>query len=240
MLTALSLMMLGGPLGLAQRQPLGGAAPDLNQDGYPDQLELAAGEKARFADWFASIAESQYYGINADWKLQDQDCAGLLRYAFINALMPHNAEWKAKFKFLPMPRLPSVQGLSYPLPIIGRYVFRVARGTYKGNDIAEGRLVGRTTAQYLATFSTVRVSRNPAQAKRGDLLFFIRPNLQSYHSMVYVGRGLVVYHTGDTPADGGEVRLVSMDTLMKSAEPAFHPTPSNRNFLGVYRWKLAY
>jgi len=84
----------------------------------------------------------------------------------------------------------------------------------------------------------VKVSRDMNQARRGDVLIFIRPNLRSYHSMVYLGGGLVVYHTGASPAEGGEVRLLSVQSLLRYAERAFHPASSNPNFLGVYRWKI--
>ena len=103
-------------------------APDLDRDGYPDGAELRGEDRARFSEWFALIAESQYYGMNADWAPQDRDCAGLLRYAFVQALLPHDSAWRAKFKYLPPPRLPSVAQLGYPLPHLSRSVFRVAGG----------------------------------------------------------------------------------------------------------------
>lgn len=217
---------------------LDGPARDVDRDGYPDVAELRGEDRARFSEWFAAIAESQYYGLNVDWKVEDQDCAGLLRYAFVQALVHHDAAWKAKFKFLPTPRLPSVQNQTYPLPVLSRSVFRVAPGAYQAGDVAAGKLVGRTSAQYLANAAAQRVTRNINEARRGDLLFFFRPRLGAYHSMVYLGGGMVVYHTGASPEEGGEVRLLSIQTLMKHPEKAFHPLSSNPNFLGVYRWKV--
>ena len=217
---------------------LDGPARDVDRDGYPDVAELRGEDRARFSEWFAAIAESQYYGLNVDWKVEDQDCAGLLRYAFVQALVHHDAVWKAKFRFLPAPRLPSVQNQTYPLPVLSRSVFRVAPGAYQAGDVAAGKLVGRTSAQYLANAAAQRVSRNINEARRGDLLFFFRPRLGAYHSMVYLGGGMVVYHTGASPEEGGEVRLLSIQTLMKHPEKAFYPLNSNPNFLGVYRWKV--
>lgn len=221
---------------------LGGAAalpaPDTDRDGYPDALELVGVDRAAFADWFASVAESQYYGLAPDWQPQDQDCAGLVRYAFVQALSRHDAAWWAKFAFLPRPRLPEVRGLTYPAPLVSRSVFRVAPGPYREGDVDAGRLVGRTSARFLANHSAARVSRDPARAGRGDLLFFLRPGLGAYHSMVYLGGGRVVYHTGARPGEGGEVRLLTLATLMRHPDPAFHPTPGNPSFLGVYRWQI--
>lgn len=234
--TATALALVLGSLSALAAPPA--SALDADRDGYPDTAELYGQDRASFADWFASIAESQYYGISADWAAQDQDCSGLLRYAFVNALARHDAAWFAKFRFLPKPALPPVQNLSYPLPVIRRSVFRVAAGTYRTDDVEQGRLVGRTGAQYLLRDSMTLVSRDLAQARRGDVLFFLRPQLSSYHSVVYLGGGMVVYHTGLSPAEGGEVRLLSVQTLMRHPDTAFHPSASNPNFLGVYRWKI--
>ena len=229
------ILLTGTPPALAQNAP---QPADHDRDGYPDAAELAGSDRERFADWFAAVAQSQYYGMNADWQAQDRDCGGLLRYAYINALMLHDRAWLAKFKYLPRPILPSVQHLSYPLPLISRSAFRVAGGAYRSDDLETGKLVGRTGVQYLASFSMNKVSRNMAQARRGDLLIFIRPGQRSYHSMVYLGGGQVVYHTGATPAEGGEVRLLTVRNLLTYADRAFHPDSRNPNFLGVYRWKI--
>ena len=224
-------------LAQAARPPLS-TVPDSDHDGYPDVLELVGADRASFADWFAAVAESQYGGMNADWKPQDRDCSGLLRYAFINALMPHDAAWYAKFRTTPTPHTPPVRAYSYPVPLLSRSVFRVAAGDYRPDDVLRGRMVGRTTVQFLIQHSAVFVSRDPARAQRGDLLMFLRPELGSYHSMVYLGGGRVVYHTGASAAEGGEVRLLTLATLMRHPNPAFHPTRSNPSFLGVYRWKI--
>ena len=239
LLRILACCLLLGTLAPAFSQSSTPTPADTDRDGYPDAAELAGSDRERFADWFASIAQSQYYAANADWQAQDRDCGGLLRYAYINALMPHTRAWFAKFRYLPRPQSPDVQNLKYPLPIISRSVFRVSGGAYQADDVQTGKLVGRTGVQYLATFSMNKVSREMSQARRGDLLIFIRPGLRSYHSMVYLGGGLVVYHTGASPQEGGEVRLLTVQSLLRYADRAFHPTSSNPNFLGVYRWKIA-
>ncbi len=214
------------------------ARTDADRDGYPDALQLVGQDRARFADWFASVAASQFYGMSADWRPESRDCSGLVRYAFANALMRHDAAWFRKFTYLPRPQLPSVVAYRYPLPILGKFVFRVAPGAFAPDDIQAGRFVGRTTVQYLANYSSVRVTRDVTQARRGDLLIFLRPDLGSYHSMIYLGDGRVVYHTGARPEEGGEVRLVTLATLMRHRNPDFHPIPGNPNFLGVYRFKI--
>ncbi|WP_415786366.1 hypothetical protein [Deinococcus saxicola] len=42
--------------------------------------------------------------MNADWRPEDRDCGGLLRYALTKALMPHGAARVAKFRYLPRPK----------------------------------------------------------------------------------------------------------------------------------------
>ena len=121
----------------AARPPLN-TVPDSDHDGYPDVLELVGADRTSFADWFAAVAESQYGGMNADWKPQDRDCSGLLRYAFINALMPHDAAWYAKFRTTPTPHTPPVRAYSYPVPLLSRSVFRVAGGDYRPERRAAG------------------------------------------------------------------------------------------------------
>ena len=214
---------------------------DQNANGYPDQLELrGAAEQRAFREWFAAVAESQYTAIAPDWQEAYQDCSGLLRYAFIEALKPKDAAWFSKFLYLKMPQSPPVTQLSYPMPLISRSVFRIAPGSYQLSDVEEGRMVGLATAYELMTYSSVLLGRTADKAERGDLLFFAHPLAagSGYHAMVYLGEGMVVYHTGLSPEAGGEVRLLSLNTLAKHPDPSWHPLPHNPHFLGFFRWKI--
>lgn len=224
---------------LAWANPAIDAYADLDRDGYPDVAEFhSVSERRAFMEWFAAIAEAQFTQPAPDWKPDDQDCAGLLRYAFIEALKPKTPEWFAKFPALKAQHIMPLG--RYPMPTIVRSVFRVEGGAFQKGDVREGRLVGRTSAMYLMRYSTVFLGRSPDKAQRGDLLFFVHPLAQgsAYHSMVYLGNNRVVYHTGYAPSQGGEVRLVSLETLAQHPEPYWHPDPSNPYFLGFFRWKV--
>lgn len=210
---------------------------DRDRDGYPDALELSGADSRAFADWFAAVAEAQFYALSPRWAPTDQDCAGLLRLAFIEALKPKDPAWFAQFRYLPPRAFPNQKALGYPWPLVLRSVFRVAPGPFTVGDVEAGRFVGRTDARSLLLYSARFISRDPRAARRGDLLFFLRPNLGEYHSMVYLGRNRVVYHTGSGPG-GGEVRLVTLETLSRHPLPEFHPSLSNPSFLGVYRWNI--
>ena len=215
------------------------ATYDSDADGYPDAAELTStAERVAFREWFAAIAEAQYTAPAPDWT--ERDCSGLLRYAFVEALEPKTAAWFAQFPFLAPPSIPPVKSLSYPLPVLSRSVFRIAPGSFREDDVEAGRLVGLATAAELMRYAAVPLGRSEVTAERGDLLFFAHPlsDGSGYHSMVYLGDGKVVYHTGLSPEEGGEVRLLSLDTLRKHPDPSWHPDADNPNFLGFYRWKI--
>jgi uncharacterized protein YfaT (DUF1175 family) len=61
--------------------------------------------------------------------------------------------------------------------------------------------------------------------------------------MVFVGRSFfdrqdddwVVYHTGPTGADPGEVRKVRLADLLRHPAPRWRPLSSNPQFVGVFR-----
>ena len=88
-----------------------------------------------------------------------------------------------------------------------------------------------------------------AEARPGDLIFFHQPWVQKYpyHVMIFLGRARVdsegasdwvVYHTGSSPQDAGEVRKVRLSVLEHHPDPRWRPVASNRNFLGFYRLKI--
>ncbi len=227
---------LAALLGLA-----GGPGPppwahDGDRDGYPDVAELTgAAEREAFLERFAAVAEAQYAAPSGDWR--ERDCSGLLRYALVEALKPGTAARSATFSHPP----PAPPGLAhYPLPVLSRSVFRNAPGTFQPDDVAEGRIVGLADAEALMRYSSVPLGRSETAARRGDLLFFAHPRAEGsgFHSMVYLGGGRVVYHTGLRPGDGGEVRLLTLDTLRRHPDPTWHPDPENPHFLGFHRWKI--
>lgn len=212
-------------------------AHDGDRDGYPDVAELTGTtERERFLGLFAAVAEAQYTAPSENWLRRD--CSGLLRYAFVEALKPKNAAWFARFP--DSPPVSSSFSAHYPLPVLSRSVFRNAPGSYRPDDVAAGRIVGLANAEELMRYSSVPLGRTETSARRGDLLFFAHPLAagSGFHSLVYLGRGRVVYHTGLRPEEGGEVRLLTLDTLRRHPDPSWHPDPDNPHFLGFYRWKI--
>jgi uncharacterized protein len=212
---------------------------DSDGDGYPDVVEISStAERTAFMEWFAAVAEAQYTAPAPSWEYRD--CSGLLRFAFTKALEPKDTAWFAQFPYFKAPQVAPVRSVSFPLPVLSRSAFRISSGSYQDSDVEEGRIVGLATAEELMRYSSVFLSKDERFARRGDLLFFVHPLAEgsSYHSMVYLGNGRVVYHTGAASEEGGEVRLLSLNTLRKHPDSSWHPDADNRYFLGFYRWKI--
>lgn len=207
--------------------------------GLPDVTRITSEtERVAFREWFAAIAEAQFTAPAPAW--QERDCSSLLRFAYVETLKPKSAEWFSQFPFFNPPRLPPPRTPGYPLPLVSRSVFRIAPGAYVPGDVEAGKLVGAATSAELLRYNTDLLGRTPDRAERGDLLFFAHPLAEGsgYHSMVYLGDGMLVYHTGASPEEGGEVRLLSLETLAQHPDPSWHPLPDNPHFLGFYRWKI--
>jgi uncharacterized protein len=221
---------------------------DLDADGYPDGAELVSIEsQERFAEWFSVIAESQFFELSVAWQPEHRDCSGLLRFAFVEALKRHDAQWLARYRFLLGAVPPDVDRYAYPdLPLLGTRPFRLRPGAYRRGEAASPDVFGNfATATLLREHSSRPIGRELAHARRGDLLFFTRfdDSAQPNHSMIYLGRGpdghvRLVYHTGPDGHSQGEVRRVRLDQLLSHPDPGWHPVASNPNFLGVYRWKI--
>jgi uncharacterized protein YfaT (DUF1175 family) len=204
-------------------------------DGTPDTLRLDdPGDAAAFRGWFTFLAETQFFRRASELPAEISDCAGLIRYAYREALRAHDSAW-AKASGLPLvPAIASVRKYEYPFTTWGASLFRTGPGT----------LAEFADAGTLLRLNTHRVSRDLRQARPGDLIFFHQEDAaMPYHSMIYLGPSqiensagpFVVYHTGPP---GNEVRRPSVAELTKHPDPAWHPVPENPHYLGVYRWNI--
>ncbi len=228
--------------------PLG----DIDRDGFPDAVELTTAEdRYNFTEWFITIAESQYYNKNRDWSEKYQDCSGLIRYAYREALSLHTNEWLDKFYFSFSIAIPDVKKYNYPeVPILGRRLFRIARGPFKPSDMREELFRSEVSASVLKNYNTVFLGRRDEDAERGSLLFFYHPSEPDlpYHAMIFAGddNGIVekdnddwiVYHTGPIDDTKGTVKKVRREVLKKHPDKTWRPVSTNPNFLGYYRFKI--
>lgn len=204
----------------------------------PDLLRLDdPADDAAFRKWFTFLAEAQFFRPTSALPAEISDCAGLIRYAYREALRAHDGAW-AKNSGLPLvPAIPAVRKYEYPFTPWGAALFRT--GSESLAEFAD--------ASTLLRYNMHFIGRDIRQARPGDLIFFHREDAASqYHSMIYLGRSqiedtasdYVVYHTGrlnDTP---GEIRRPSVGELQNHPEPAWHLRPENPHYLGVYRWNI--
>jgi uncharacterized protein YfaT (DUF1175 family) len=191
-----------------------------------------ASDRDAFRAWFVYLADAQFYRPTPDVI----DCAALVRHAAREALRAHTPEWM-RGAALPMPRAyPDVRARP-PMAGDGLALFRVSAGEPpRYGEFADAQTLIRLNARF--------VSRDRESARPGDLLYFHQPSQHApHHVMVVVGasafepegRDWIVYHTGPTGADPGEVRKVRLADLARHPSPRWRPHPDNPSFVGVFR-----
>ncbi len=222
---------------------------DTDADGLPDAAELfGAEDRAAFVAWFTALAEGQATRLDDAWPVVHQDCAGLVRFAFREALKAHDHAWLEKRRYLGNISAPDVRALRYPhLPFIGDRPFRATGGAFDPAQPIAAHFTAAATARTLWQHNTTLVSRDVADARPGDLLFFAVPHApgSGLHTMIALGPRAgatpqdpvtrVVYHTGRDGERGGEVRVVSLADLGRHPDAGWHPLAHNARFLGVHR-----
>ncbi len=231
-------------------QPLADASADSDGDGIPDSAELRSfDDRQSFKRWFAAIAEMQFYRLSDEWNAGQRDCAGLIRFAWREALRKHDRPWFQKMGAEYEPVAPDVRAFNLDTSPLGEKLFRTEFGSYQDGDLASGKFAEFADARTLKNFNCVFVSRDRRLAERGDLLFFHQPWVQKfpYHTMIFIGEPArdgegaadwVVYHTGSSPADDGAMKKVRLSVLDHHPDKRWRPIENNPNFLGFYRLKM--
>ena len=225
--------------------------PDVSDsvgDGTPDFLRLHdAADRAAFRQWFTLLAESEYYRHQSFGEIDD--CAALLRYAYREALRPHDSAWAKAVALPAAPAAGDIRQYQYPYTPLGAELFRTRDGSFTPDDLNNGAFAQFADAKTLWRYNSYFVGRGISRARPGDLLFFRQEghNLP-FHAMVFLGPSqiegapgrepLVIYHTGPTGKSPGEVRRPTLAQLLDFPDPRWRPVPSNPSFLGVYRWNI--
>jgi uncharacterized protein YfaT (DUF1175 family) len=223
---------------------------DSDNDGIPDAAELQSFmDRENFRKWFTVIAESQFYHLSEQWKAEQRDCAGLVRFAWREALRRHDRTWFQKMGPGYTAIAPDVSRYNLEQGPLGEKLFRTSFGSYKDGDLASGTFSEFADARSLKSFNVKFISRDRHYAEAGDLLFFYQPWVQKFpfHVMIFLGRAKlsnepasdwVVYHTGSSPTDEGTVKKVELSVLDHHPNKRWRPMESNSNFLGFYRLKI--
>ena len=223
---------------------------DSDSDGIPDPIELRSyGDRESFREWFTAIAEAQFYDASREWNEGQRDCAGLVRFAWREALRTHDRAWLLRMGEGYDPVAPDVRAYTLEHSPIGEKLFRTNAGSFSESNLSDGTFSEFADARTLKEFNSRFVGRDAGRAEAGDLLIFHQPWVQKYpyHVMIFLGRARVdnegaadwlVYHTGSSAADAGEVRKVRLAVLARHPDPRWRPVVANKNFLGFYRLKI--
>ena len=223
---------------------------DSDNDGIPDPAELRTfQDRDNFRRWFTAIAETQFYQLSDQWKAEQRDCAGLVRFGIREALRRHDRIWFQKMGPGYETVAPDVAGFNLDQNPLDEKIFRTDFGSFHESDLRNGRFSEFADGRSLKNFNSVFVSRDRREAQPGDLLFFYQPWVQKfpYHVMVMLSSphlapngaaDWVVYHTGSSPTDQGTVKKVQLSILDRHPDPRWRPVESNKNFLGFYRLKI--
>lgn len=223
---------------------------DSDADGIPDAVELRSyGDRESFREWFTAIAEAQFYSESREWNESQRDCAGLVRFAWREALRKHDRAWLLRMGEGYDPVAPDVRAYTLERSPVGEKLFRSTAGTFDEANLSDGTFSEFADARTLKEFNSRFVGREARQAEPGDLLFFHQPWVQKYpyHVMLFLGRARtddegaadwLVYHTGSSATDAGEVRKVRLSVLARHPDPRWRPVAANKNFLGFYRLKI--
>lgn len=216
-------------------------------DGTPDFLRLDSGyDREAFRRWFSFLAEVQYFSPSAR-PAEIVDCAALVRYAYREALRRHDSAWATSARLPLAPSFGSIEKYSFPHTPLGPKLFRLRPGPFLASDMESGAFGQFANAESLYRFNTFFVSREFAAAQRGDLLFFRRPTERMpFHTMIFIAgsqiaadRNMwVVYHTGPSAHDPGDIRRLSASELLRYPDPQWRPITANPYFLGIYRWNI--
>ncbi len=219
---------------------------DTRGDGFPNSAHLNASDRQAFRNWFTYIAESAFQSPQPPAGMTD--CAGLVRYAFREALCLHDTLWRREFGRPIHLASSDVRAWNYPNGPLRVNLFRVRPGRFQLRDLRDGSFRQFADAHALWAYNTVFVSRTPDAARQGDLLFFFqRGQKEPYHVMIYLRRSyyfphlhsaFVVYDTGDLGNGHSEIRMTPLSVLDRFPDPRWRPLVSNAHFLGFYRWKI--
>jgi uncharacterized protein YfaT (DUF1175 family) len=223
---------------------------DSDNDGIPNAAELQSfTDRENFREWFTLIAEGQFYHLSDQWNAEQRDCAGLVRFAWREALRRHDRIWFQKMGPGYAAIAPDVARYNLEQSPLGEKLFRTSFGSFKDGELSNGTFSEFADARSLKSFNTKFISRDRHYAEAGDLLFFYQPWVQKfpYHVMIFLGRAKlnagpssdwVVYHTGSSPTGEGTVKKVELSVLDHHPNKRWRPTESNPNFLGYYRLKI--
>jgi uncharacterized protein len=218
-------------------------------DGTPDFLRLDdPADRDAFRRWFTLLAEVEAAQPTGKLPAEINDCAGLIRFAYREALRTHDQTWMAQQGLQSVPAIASVEKYQYPFTPLGALLWRVQPGSFDPSDLTDGSFAQFADAKTLKNLNMHFIGKDLGQARPGDILFYRQSQQNSpYHSMIFAGRSqlqpelpepIVIYHTGAIGKSKGEIRVLRISELTNFPAPRWRPLAGNSNFLGIYRWNI--
>jgi len=218
-------------------------------DGTPDFLRLDdPADRDAFRRWFTLLAEVEAAQPSEKLPAEINDCAGLIRFAYREALRAHDQTWMAQQGLQFVPAIASVEKYQYPFTPLGAGLWRVQPGSFDPDDLTNGTFTQFADAKTLKNLNMHFIGKDLGQARPGDILFYRQSQQNSpYHSMIFAGRSqlrpelpepIVIYHTGSIGKSKGEIRVLRISELTSFPAPRWRPLAGNSNFLGIYRWNI--
>ncbi|TDR31813.1 DUF1175 family protein [Hydromonas duriensis] len=202
-------------------QPLSALQPtDVSHSAVQQSIpRLTPAQAQTFRNWMTLIIHQQLrQGPTPRW--QQNDCAGLVRFAVAESLREHDSNWLRANGFL---------GQKTPGDIVLDANQRGLRHAWYRSD---GRQDAWVSAYDLVANNSRFISKDVMQAQPGDLLFYDQG--QNQHLMVWMG-SYIAYHTGTRTASDNGLRAYTVAQIMDKKDNRWQPVASNPNFLGVYR-----
>jgi uncharacterized protein YfaT (DUF1175 family) len=200
-------------------------------------------------DNVALVALAQAQRSSVRWQREQRDCAGLVRFAYKEAVSPRTAEQVKEIFYRPV----AFPALRYPTKLVLPTYPTLWQTGFSSEGAPQFDFFA--DAETLVGYNFRLKGRDVSMAENGDILAY-RKDIGAespYHLMIFGGpdarRGVVVYHTGSEPEvvprrvgvvrklAPPSVRVVRVSELSSSPDPIWMPIPSNPHFLGVFEWK---
>lgn len=192
-------------------------------------------EENRFRTAIVNLALFQAKSISLNWTQEQQDCAGLVRFVYREALKKRTVKQRNLLKIPVNLYFPSLTDDTRKLFPHYPNIWEVSKKNYSSFADAEN----------LITYNFNFISKEISDLELGDLLVFNKneSSLEPWHLMIYVGKEnnkpLAIYHNGEKNKDA-KIRIVSIFDLMNSPDPQWLPSKNNPFFMGIYKWKKFY
>ena len=181
------------------------------------------------------LALLQARTLSPRWEKKQRDCAGLVRFAYREAMEIRSPKQAEKAGIPRRLYLPQVS--KFARRVLPQYPLIWQVGVNSEGALRYGAFAD---AETLIGYNFRMKTREIKNAANGDLLVFQKDfeNPQPYHLMIFVENRpepLVVYHNGAIGPEGS-VRIVQLRDLFTSPDPVWIPNIENPHFIGVYEW----